>query len=1096
MATIHSTRDRPVMGRKMMQRMLELEKQSQVYLNQVISYRPFAKRNKISAAHASSPGDSLGCPQHMDILLSDYSQQNRSRSSPPDARVEPASPTRTVNARSVQHPEPSQEIIQRRRPAMAERPMSVPALSVTIPPPKSSTDSTSNSQQEGEAEAQIDGSPRSSVCVSPSWSDFGGKKKKKEKKKKEQERKELDKQLKKEQEKNTKSEKAAKRLSKKPPAPSKDKAPKPLVRAITAPPETLHSQSVRQVEQPELPTTPSNDGAPRPRRPPPAVLLPKDDYVDESHQEYVGRAKSHAGVVSAPNFQGEPYRRVSAEAAPQIPRLPLMSSNWSNPGTPEESSSEDDDNELDHGARAHPFTRNPSSDSRNSGHQESAGILKNSVPLRSVQLVSRSGPVRSVTWGDMSEAQEQGNLGGTQLSKSHTSPALARDGSSSSSSSISSPSTPVAGTYARSSVEITHDGRSHGPPDAKKSLFQQSITNSSNRLSTALGDAFLGKKRDRTKGGYQYPTLTQEALEELAKRQSVEVELGTDTTQLRKVPFRQSLDEYSNDSGPPLNVQIPSKTSGHKRRTSYVQNQRLHYQEYQLAGFEDEMKVAFATQGPLPDTFDDEDEQRFLPGPPKSPQASKPRPESRGRGKTAVHKDHNAKSTGGHAQPDQYHTFLKDHSKIEEQKIESQILLHARDISPTKAPKSFLGMHRPSVGSPKRSTASEKPVAIQGADESTLPKSTVSPVSPATVAMVSKISKAERSTVHPTATSGATISSAPRPVSSSASPAKSKPTVSLVKDDGQANRSSDGSSTPTASKLQAQHRPSSRDTNKNLPQLPKRSLSDGDGDVDTDGDSHQSGSIKSIDAALPQSNGEGVAGTTRPFPEIIVEGIDGDGVGRKTSIKRPKSNPLLHTTAQVQDLSFLPELKHQSLVKPEKARRVSPNGSIASTAPSIGNGSDKSGQTSPPQFPLPSPPSTRPSSDDGASLPVGASSTNYLGVRPQSYQGGSLLRPSASPRRRSAMNPMGSQSGSEAAKQLKPLAKMFVICCKCQFWHDLPSKVYEAMAKPRRILEDEVDGATEGNVETRVKCQWCNHFMSTSCCAGWTTVVYLHERHH
>jgi hypothetical protein len=76
------------------------------------------------------------------------------------------------------------------------------------------------------------------------------------------------------------------------------------------------------------------------------------------------------------------------------------------------------------------------------------------------------------------------------------------------------------------------------------------------------------------------------------------------------------------------------------------------------------------------------------------------------------------------------------------------------------------------------------------------------------------------------------------------------------------------------------------------------------------------------------------------------------------------------------------------------------------------------------------------------------------------------------------------------------MAKMFVICCKCKFWHDLPSKIYEAMALPRRILEDEVEGATKGKVDTVVKCPWCEHGMSSQCCAGWTTIVYLHERHH
>ena len=83
--------------------------------------------------------------------------------------------------------------------------------------------------------------------------------------------------------------------------------------------------------------------------------------------------------------------------------------------------------------------------------------------------------------------------------------------------------------------------------------------------------------------------------------------------------------------------------------------------------------------------------------------------------------------------------------------------------------------------------------------------------------------------------------------------------------------------------------------------------------------------------------------------------------------------------------------------------------------------------------------------------------------------------------------------------EAKPIAKLFVICCKCKFWHDLPSKLYEAMALPKELQPDESVGKvkfTGGRLETAVKCPWCEHAMTTWCCQGWTTVVYLHERHH
>lgn len=98
----------------------------------------------------------------------------------------------------------------------------------------------------------------------------------------------------------------------------------------------------------------------------------------------------------------------------------------------------------------------------------------------------------------------------------------------------------------------------------------------------------------------------------------------------------------------------------------------------------------------------------------------------------------------------------------------------------------------------------------------------------------------------------------------------------------------------------------------------------------------------------------------------------------------------------------------------------------------------------------------------------------------------------------------------------QPVAKMFVICCSCQRWHDLPSKMYEAMALPKTIVRrdgivrESLPGPNQGKqmspkleangiqgkIFTDVKCPWCEHAMSTSCCAGWTTVIHLHERHH
>ena len=83
----------------------------------------------------------------------------------------------------------------------------------------------------------------------------------------------------------------------------------------------------------------------------------------------------------------------------------------------------------------------------------------------------------------------------------------------------------------------------------------------------------------------------------------------------------------------------------------------------------------------------------------------------------------------------------------------------------------------------------------------------------------------------------------------------------------------------------------------------------------------------------------------------------------------------------------------------------------------------------------------------------------------------------------------------------KSLAKMFVICCGCKFWHDMPSKLYETMAMPKdgtnKKREKKAGERNPSDAKLNsVNCPWCQHGMSTTCCAGWTTMVYLHERHH
>ena len=223
------------------------------------------------------------------------------------------------------------------------------------------------------------------------------------------------------------------------------------------------------------------------------------------------------------------------------------------------------------------------------------------------------------------------------------------------------------------------------------------------------------------------------------------------------------------------------------------------------------------------------------------------------------------------------------------------------------------------------------------------------------------------------------------------------------------------------------------------------------------------------------------------LPEVIVESTTEEGLVRKTSIKRPRSNPQLQTqttvTNSLDSLDFLPQLKHQPLVKrqpvflPIAKDRFPPVPTNYAAIKSMAN---------------------------RASLPSNAPDLNLIPRSP-------LRTPSQFPVPTRTFNRSVTEVGTVSfgkgklgdGMEAKPMAKLFVICCKCKFWHDLPSKLYEAMALPKELDKDEsvAGGKSKGKVtgarlETAVKCPWCEHAMTTWCCQGWTTVVYLHERHH
>lgn len=123
----------------------------------------------------------------------------------------------------------------------------------------------------------------------------------------------------------------------------------------------------------------------------------------------------------------------------------------------------------------------------------------------------------------------------------------------------------------------------------------------------------------------------------------------------------------------------------------------------------------------------------------------------------------------------------------------------------------------------------------------------------------------------------------------------------------------------------------------------------------------------------------------------------------------------------------------------------------------------------------------RSSPDSAATLPTNGSRPPVLSALPKhmQLQAGIPARPPV----------------AATESRMAPIAKMFVECCNCKFYHDMPSKLYECMAKPDAVVEDKLLGIS-GAITTMVKCPWCHHNMSTSCCAGYAAVVYLKEKLH
>ncbi|CZR55013.1 uncharacterized protein PAC_04899 [Phialocephala subalpina] len=217
-------------------------------------------------------------------------------------------------------------------------------------------------------------------------------------------------------------------------------------------------------------------------------------------------------------------------------------------------------------------------------------------------------------------------------------------------------------------------------------------------------------------------------------------------------------------------------------------------------------------------------------------------------------------------------------------------------------------------------------------------------------------------------------------------------------------------------------------------------------------------------------------------PPRTSDGLSNSGIQRKPSLARSISTPDLQ---KEQDLSFLPALKHQALTKPTKKSRgflgkKSKEKNKQASVSSDNEGNSPTSLVRPPPIPAPT------TKSEGSSPTSSQPPSQYLQNARLNISG---------PRSPKTSFPHSGNPHLNVGSGPEPVAKMFVVCCSCKYFHDMPSKIYECMAKPDNVVTDTKLGVS-GVISTSVKCPWCGHGMSTSCCAGYAAVVYLREKFH
>ncbi|KAL8994928.1 MAG: hypothetical protein Q9169_005229 [Polycauliona sp. 2 TL-2023] len=1019
-------------GGNILSRMLQLEKQSKNHRNS--SPNP-AQNGGSNPPNVTSPIAAVSPPAsapaarpipqkaHSTVSAADVRQ---SRSIPPA----PGSHATTgTNEQAQSPPEAASQLPQEiPRPSTMPRSHTLPALSIDVVAtetnkPKSGLKST----PEGDGESAM-----SEICVSPSWSDFGGAKRKKEKKRFEKERKEEEKRTKKEEAKQKAAEqKAAKRLSKKPPpaAMETQKMPSALRRNSTISYISTHSSSRENSRRHS-----------RDRK-----RLSAGSFDSSSGNQ---RSQSTPGTSTELRpGSSESFRPVVSSMAPQLPRLPRLG--W---------------------------------------HSRSGS----------------SGTDKSRSWGSDDQYEKELVNFAYQI-QAPAQPTSIKD-------------------IVLSNVKVNQVSVQH-PPQRQSGAWP--ITRSQTDSELAKGNGTL-----KVRNMEQRPPVPKR--ESSGDNSAASVPMGNRSSHLDRndagAMSRDPLDDIHNN-GPRSGGDELGKTTANKMvdklrgvktavaqrkpgfdGNSYVHKQRMHQQQLSIAGFEDEQAVRIANETrveeeeePGPDEVLEvakdtkESDQANIIAPQQQPESPKTQPEKRQKPPPSLETRAKPQEPGQHAsQASQRHV---DSSRS------TATVTAPSPTSRNSTMDKLLGFKRRQKPENGRLSLPSNAMALEkkGPKSPPPPKDSAPPPVPSSPQGKLDSVKAQKAIDTTSKAQHQRISESVEFVESQQTTAEPKPTPAqshsrtrtsssqLMNEDLRFSRPLPRSTTAPVlspdmklpSALSDRSRNESPSTSERKSVTFDRSVSDFSADV------------------------EKQAKAPAKAPEIVVETAGPEGLVRSTSIKRPRSNPNLHIGAanaphakpatsksQLPSLDFLPELKHQPLPKRD------PNRASLMASPERPASS---------QFPAPSSLAQKPTLNPNTSLPLSKSSPNLANVpgamhRPESFAGPPspkqmplqssphharhrTMSPSAALSRTSIAGPpnvFGRTPTPSESVNAKPMAKLFVICCKCNYWHDLPSHLYEAMCTPKDLTRDpEGNGAgpkvvsvkdgkkkAEATLETMVKCPW------------------------